>query len=164
MGQREDAEMRGERIETVLPVECAEELAAVIRRGQRMGAASTEIELHARGRTVHLAVTSARLDLAHGKQGTVLVIEDTTELLRASGNWHGRKCAACGSRNQESAYADCAFSGANWQAPRSRPGRFAQRYSQMQRGHSGVRGTLRTLVDQFSAWRSFPHRSRAPAI
>jgi PAS domain S-box-containing protein len=65
MGQREDAEMRGERIETVLPVECAEELAAVIRRGQRMGAASTEIELHARGRTVHLAVTSARLDLAH---------------------------------------------------------------------------------------------------
>ena len=55
----------------------------VIRRGQRMGAASTEIEFHARGRTMHLAVTSARLELAHGQPGTVLVVEDTTELLRA---------------------------------------------------------------------------------
>src|SRR5260370_27831935 len=48
-----------------------------------MGAASTEIELNARGRRMHLGVTSARLDLGRGKQGTVLVVEDTTELLRA---------------------------------------------------------------------------------
>jgi len=32
---------------------------------------------------MHLAVTSARLELAHGQPGTVLVVEDTTELLRA---------------------------------------------------------------------------------
>ena len=83
MGRREDVSLAGESIETLLPAECWEDLAGVIRRGQRMGAASTEIELQARGRTIHLGVTSARLELAHGKQGTVLVVEDMTELLRA---------------------------------------------------------------------------------
>ena len=67
----------------MLPADCADDLAGVIRRGHRMGAASTEIEFHAQGRTVHLAITSARLELARGQQGTVLVVEDTTELLRA---------------------------------------------------------------------------------
>ena len=66
-----------------MPADCADDVASVIRRGQRMGASSIEIELHARSRTIHLAVTSARLDLAPGRPGTVLVIEDTTELLRA---------------------------------------------------------------------------------
>ena len=42
-----------------------------------MGAASTEVETHALGRVVHLAVTSARLELGTGKQGSVLVVEDT---------------------------------------------------------------------------------------
>ena len=44
-------------------------LPRVIRRGQRMGAASTEIEFHARGRTMHLAITSARLELGAGQAG-----------------------------------------------------------------------------------------------
>ena len=73
----------GSAIDALLPAECAEDLAGVIRRGQRMGAASTEIDFNARGRTIHLAVTSARLELAKGQTGTVLVVEDTTELLRA---------------------------------------------------------------------------------
>ena len=51
-----------------------------------MGAASTEIEFHLRGRNSHLAVTSARLELARGRAGTVLaVMQDTwfPQLLRA---------------------------------------------------------------------------------
>src|ERR1039458_375295 len=83
MGRREDLGLGGERIESLLPADCADDLAGVIRRGHRMGAASTEVEFHARGRTMHLAITSARLELAHGQPGTVLVVEDTTELLRA---------------------------------------------------------------------------------
>src|ERR1039458_3079573 len=64
MGLRLDAVLAGEKIEDLLPAECAEDLAGVIRRGHRMGAASTEVEFHARGRIVHLAITSARLELA----------------------------------------------------------------------------------------------------
>jgi len=44
----------------------------LIRRGHRMGAASTEIEIRARGRTIHLAITSARLELMRGQTATCL--------------------------------------------------------------------------------------------
>jgi two-component system nitrogen regulation sensor histidine kinase NtrY len=49
MGLREDVSLTGERIDTLLPAEFAEDLAGLIRRGHRMGAASTEIEIRARG-------------------------------------------------------------------------------------------------------------------
>ena len=58
-------------------------MAGLIRRGQRMGAASTEIEFRSRGRIIHLAITSARLELTRGQPGNVIVVEDTSELLRA---------------------------------------------------------------------------------
>ena len=83
LGLRDDTNLKGERIATVMPTECADELAGVIRRGQRIGAASTAMEFQAQGRTIHLAVTSARLELANGQAGSVLVVEDTTDLLRA---------------------------------------------------------------------------------
>jgi two-component system, NtrC family, nitrogen regulation sensor histidine kinase NtrY len=74
MGLREDVTLTGERIDTLLPVEFAEDLAGLIRRGHRMGAASTEIEFRARGRNLHLAITSARLELTRGQTGNVLVV------------------------------------------------------------------------------------------
>jgi two-component system, NtrC family, nitrogen regulation sensor histidine kinase NtrY len=83
MGLNENAPLAGQNIAALLPAECSDDLAGVIRRGSRMGAASIDIELHARGRTAHLAITSARLDLGNGRTGSVLVVEDTTELLRA---------------------------------------------------------------------------------
>ena len=82
LGLREDMSLAGERIDTLLPPEFAQELAGLIRRGHRMGAASTEIEFLSHGRTIHLAITSARLGLMRAA-GDVLVVEDTTELLRA---------------------------------------------------------------------------------
>jgi len=157
MGQRDDAELRGAKIETLLPAECADELAAVIRRGHRMGAASTEIELHARGRTIHLAVTSARLDLAHGKKGTVLVVEDSTELLRAQRQLAWKEVAQRVAHEIKNPLTPIALS--------------AERIGKhLDRGNPdspnvirkcsevilGCVGTLRTLVDQFSALAQFP--------
>ena len=83
LGRHGDAGLGGEKIASLFPADCAEDLSGVMRRGQRMGAASTEVEFRAGDRTVHLTVTSARLELAHGRPGTVLVVEDMTELLRA---------------------------------------------------------------------------------
>jgi hypothetical protein len=87
IGQRSlrDAEtsLSGVQIESLFPADCSDDLARVIRRSHRMGAASTEIETHALGRVAHLAVTSARLELGKDQHGAVLVVEDTTELLRA---------------------------------------------------------------------------------
>jgi PAS domain S-box-containing protein len=157
MGQRDDFDLGGVRIETLLPADCAGDLAGVIRRGNRMGAASTEIELHARGRTFHLAVTSARLELAHGMVGSVLVVEDMTELLRAQRQLAWKEVAQRVAHEIKNPLTPIALS--------------AERIAKhLDRGVAdspnvirkcsevilGCVGTLRTLVDQFSALAQFP--------
>jgi hypothetical protein len=157
IGRRENVSLAGESIETLLPADCWEDLAGVIRRGQRMGAASTEIELQARGRIIHLGVTSARLELAHGKQGTVLVVEDMTELLRAQRQLAWKEVAQRVAHEIKNPLTPIALSA-------ERIGRHLERRQtdsmQVIRKCSevilGCVGTLRTLVDQFSALAQFP--------
>jgi len=157
MGLPEDAALAGARIETLLPAECADDLAGVIRRGQRMGAASTEVELNARGRTIHLAITSARLDLGRGHTGSVLVIEDTTELLRAQRQLAWKEVAQQVAHEIKNPLTPIALSAE----------RIARHLDRVQPNSSniirkcsevilGCVGTLRTLVDQFSALAQFP--------
>jgi hypothetical protein len=157
LGRREDTSLAGERIEALFPAECWEDLAGVIRRGLRMGAASTEIETHARGRTIHLGVTSARLELAHGKQGTVLVVEDMTELLRAQRQLAWKEVAQRVAHEIKNPLTPIALSA-------ERIGRHVERgqpdswpvIRKCSEVILGCVGTLRTLVDQFSALAQFP--------
>jgi two-component system nitrogen regulation sensor histidine kinase NtrY len=157
MGRREAVSLAGESIESLFPADCMEDLAGVIRRGQRMGAASTEFELNARGRTIHLAVTSARLELAHAQSGTVLVVEDMTELLRAQRQLAWKEVAQRVAHEIKNPLTPIALSA-------ERIGRHLERRqpdsSQVIRKCSevilGCVGTLRTLVDQFSALAQFP--------
>ena len=157
MGLNENDSLAGKNIAALLPDECAEELAEVIRRGNRMGAASTEMEFHARGRTLHLAITSARLELGHGQAGTVLVVEDTTELLRAQRQLAWKEVAQQVAHEIKNPLTPIALS--------------AERIGKhLDRGQPdspniirkctevilGCVGTLRTLVDQFSALAQFP--------
>jgi two-component system, NtrC family, nitrogen regulation sensor histidine kinase NtrY len=157
MRQPEQAELRGQRLEALVPQEYMEDLAGVIRRGQRMGAASIELEIHVRGRAMHLAVTGARLELAGGKTGTVLVIEDTTELLRAQRQLAWKEVAQRVAHEIKNPLTPIALSA-------ERIGRHLDR-SQPD-SPSIIRkctevilscvGTMRTLVDQFSALAQFP--------
>src|ERR1035441_257755 len=157
MGLREDVPLAGEKIDTLLPVELAEDLAGLIRRGHRMGAASTEIDFHSRGRTIHLAITSARLELMRGQTGNVLVVEDTTELLRAQRQVAWKEVAQRVAHEIKNPLTPIALS--------------AERIGKhLDRGQAdspnvirkcaevilGCVGTLRTLVDQFSALAQFP--------
>jgi hypothetical protein len=157
MGLREDADFTGERVETLIPAEYIDDLAGVIRRGHRMGAASIETEFHTRGRTNHLAITSARLDLANGQTGSVLVLEDTTELLRAQRQLAWKEVAQRVAHEIKNPLTPIALS--------------AERIARhLDRGQAdspniirkcseiilGCVGTLRTLVDQFSALAQFP--------
>jgi len=157
MGLHEDTDTRGQKIEALMPPDCAEDIAAVIRRGQRMGAASTELEVNARGRTAHLAVTSARLDLAPGRPGTVLVVEDTTELLRAQRQLVWKEVAQRVAHEIKNPLTPIALSA-------ERIGRYLDRgqpeslsiIRKCSEVILGCVGTLRTLVDQFSALAQFP--------
>lgn len=157
MGNRPDADLQGHPFDALLPPECAEEIATVIRRSHRMGAASTELELHLRGRNAHLAVTSARLGLARGKQGTVLVVEDTSELLRAQRQLAWKEVAQRVAHEIKNPLTPIALSA-------ERIGKHLDRAqpesSSVIRKCSEVIlscvSTLRTLVDQFSALAQFP--------
>jgi PAS domain S-box-containing protein len=157
MGLSENASLAGEKIDTLLPAEFSEDLATLIRRGNRMGAASTEIEFHARGRTIHLAITSARLELTRGQTGNVLVVEDTTELLRAQRQLAWKEVAQRVAHEIKNPLTPIALSA-------ERIGRHLERGNpdspNVIRKCSEVIltcvGTLRSLVDQFSALAQFP--------
>jgi hypothetical protein len=157
LGLREETKLKGEKIAMAMPAECADELAGVIRRGQRMGAASTAMEFQARGRTIHLAVTSARLELANGETGSVLVVEDTTDLLRVQRQLAWKEVAQRVAHEIKNPLTPIALSA-------ERIARHLDR-GQMESPSIirkcsevilGCVGTLRSLVDQFSALAQFP--------
>jgi PAS domain S-box-containing protein len=157
IGRQSESGLTGERIDTLFPADSAEDLAGLIRRGQRMGAASTEIDLHLRGRTAHLAITSARLELAHQRPGSVLVVEDTTELLRAQRQLAWKEVAQRVAHEIKNPLTPIALSA-------ERIGRHLDRgqpeslniIRKCSEVILGCVGTLRMLVDQFSALAQFP--------
>ncbi|MGA2887241.1 MAG: ATP-binding protein [Terracidiphilus sp.] len=157
LGRRVDFGLGGEKIDALFPAECADDLAGVIRRGRRMGAAFTEIELHARERILHLAITSARFELTRGRQGTVLVVEDTTDLLRAQRQLAWKEVAQRVAHEIKNPLTPIALSAERIarHLDRGQPDSPAviRKCSEV---ILGCVGTLRTLVDQFSALAEFP--------
>jgi len=157
MGLRLDVPLAGESIASLLPADCADELARVIRRASRMGAASTELEYHAHGRTLHLAITSARLDLGRGQAGSVLVVEDTTDFLRAQRQLAWKEVAQQVAHEIKNPLTPIALSA-------ERIGRHLDRgqpespsiIRKCTEVILGCVATLRMLVDQFSALAQFP--------
>jgi hypothetical protein len=155
--------LSGRQIETLFPADCSDDLARVIRRSYRMGAASTEVETHALGRVVHLAVTSARLELGagfgrgSGRQGAVLVVEDTTELLRAQRQLAWKEVAQRVAHEIKNPLTPIALSA---ERIRKHLDRATEESPSVIRKCSEVIllcvGTLRTLVDQFAALAQFP--------
>jgi len=157
LGRRVDFGLGGEKIETLFPAECADDLANVIRRGSRMGAAFTEIEFHANGPVMHLAITSARLELAGGQPGTVLVVEDTTEFLRAQRQLAWKEVAQRVAHEIKNPLTPIALSAERIgkHLDRNQPESPAVIRKCSEVILSCV-GTLRRLVDQFSALAEFP--------
>ena len=157
LGRRVDFSLGGEKIESLFPPECAEDLAGVIRRGHRMGAAFTEIEFHGSGRILHLAITSARFDLTQGRLGTVLVVEDTTELLRAQRQLAWKEVAQRVAHEIKNPLTPIALSAEriSRHLDRTQPDSPAviRKCSEV---ILGCVGTLRMLVDQFSSLAEFP--------
>ncbi len=157
LGRRVDIGLGGEKVETLFPAECVADLAGVIRRGHRMGAAFTEIEFHVGGRILHLAITSARFDLTRGQPGTVLVVEDTTELLRAQRQLAWKEVAQRVAHEIKNPLTPIALSA-------ERIGRHLDRgqpdspavIRKCSEVILGCVSTLRMLVDQFSALAEFP--------
>ena len=157
MGLDENAPLTGQKMESFLPAEIAPDVARLLRRGERMGAASTEIEFRSMGRNIHLAITSARLELTRGQTGHVIVVEDSSELLRAQRQLAWKEVAQRVAHEIKNPLTPIALSA-------ERIGRHLDRgqpeSSSVIRKCSEVIltcvGSLRSLVDQFSALAQFP--------
>ena len=70
-------------LDSIFPPEISSELALLERRAQRMGIAATELEMPNGSQSLHLSATIALLELGENRNGSILVIEDITEFLRA---------------------------------------------------------------------------------
>lgn len=157
MGLEENTSLTGQKMESFLPQEIASDVARLIRRGHRMGAASTEMEFRNHGRSFHLAITSARLELAPGRPGSVIVVEDTSELLRAQRQLAWKEVAQRVAHEIKNPLTPIALSA-------ERIGRHLDRSQpdspSIIRKCSEVIlscvASLRSLVDQFSALAQFP--------
>lgn len=106
---------------------------------------------------MHLAITSARLELANGQHGTVLVIEDMTELLRAQRQLAWKEVAQRVAHEIKNPLTPIALSAERIRRHLDRGQ--AESPSIMRKCSEvilGCVGTLRTLVDQFSALAQFP--------
>jgi PAS domain S-box-containing protein len=157
MGLEESKALTGQKMESFLPPEVAPDVAGLIRRGQRMGAASSELEFRAKGRNIHLAITSARLELTRGQTGSVIVVEDTSDLLRAQRQLAWKEVAQRVAHEIKNPLTPIALSA-------ERIGRHLDRGQpdspSVIRKCSEVIlscvASLRSLVDQFSALAQFP--------
>lgn len=78
-----------QRLEDLFPPDHARDLHRLLNRARRTGIASAPMDILDNGRTLHLAVTISAVSGKH-TAGWVLVIEDTSELLRAqkAAAWH----------------------------------------------------------------------------
>jgi len=77
------------RLEDLFPREDVTEIKYLMKRARRTGLASRQLELHTDSRKIHLAVTVSALE-SKLTSGFVVVLEDTSELLRAqkAAAWH----------------------------------------------------------------------------
>ena len=80
---RQPRNLTGLPLASLFASEVASELTVLERRAQRMGIASTEFEMPTSIGVLSLTATISALDLGTGKRGSILVLEDVTEFLRA---------------------------------------------------------------------------------
>ncbi|MGH9587067.1 MAG: ATP-binding protein [Acidobacteriaceae bacterium] len=83
VGAARSESLFGVPLDSLFPAEIAAELAFLERRAQRMGFAAAEFEMPSASGTLNLTATVALLDLGNQRRGSILVIEDITEFLRA---------------------------------------------------------------------------------
>uniref|UniRef100_E6QJT6 histidine kinase n=1 Tax=mine drainage metagenome TaxID=410659 RepID=E6QJT6_9ZZZZ len=162
--QLPDENPSGQRITALFPAECHEDIERLIRRSRRMGAAATELEAQRSGSILHLAITCARLELGPGRNGSILVVEDTTELLRAQRQLAWKEVAQRVAHEIRNPLTPIALSAERILRHLDRP--TEETPAVMRKCSEVILGcvtTLRTLFDQFAALAQFPAPQPRPS-
>ncbi len=160
----EDQVVRASRLGDLFTREDTAEIRYLMNRARRTGVAATQLEYKAERSVLHLALTVAALD-AQRTSGYVLVVEDTSELLRAqkAAAWHEvARRVAHEIKNPLTPIALCAER-IGRQLERGEPTGEIRRVL-LECSATIVREveTVRALVDEFSQFSRFPAAQPVP--
>ena len=146
------------RLEHLFGPDDATELRYLMNRARRTGVASRQLDLALNGRTLHLSVTVAPID-QRVTSGFVLVLEDTSELLRAqkAAAWHEvARRIAHEIKNPLTPIALSAERIARHLDKSPTTAEFARVIRECTRTIAHEVETVKTLVDEFSQFARFP--------
>ncbi|HEY7618050.1 MAG TPA: HAMP domain-containing protein, partial [Terriglobales bacterium] len=157
----------GSSLAEVFPSEVIDDLEPLLRRADRMGTTTTQLEISLPHDQLNVAVTVAALRHESQKLGYVVVFEDLSDLLKAQKQAAWREVARRVAHEIKNPLTPIALS-----ADRIR--RHLERSTLVDAGsHKVLRGcaetiasaveTVRTLVDEFSALARFPASQPQPA-
>ncbi len=158
--------IRGAHIRDVFPQEVIDDLAHMLRKADRMGTTTSQLEIASSGQNLNVAVTVASLKHESQRLGYVIVFEDLTDLLKAQRQMAWREVARRVAHEIKNPLTPIALS--------------AQRIKRhLERGTpddaslavihgcadtiAGAVETVRTLVDEFSTMARFPAPQVRPA-
>ncbi len=157
----------GAALPDLFPREVVEDLEPLLRRADRMGTTTTQMELVLPGEKLNAAVTVATLQHENQRLGYVVVFEDLSDLLKAQKQAAWREVARRVAHEIKNPLTPIALS-----AERIR--RHLERGKQVDASSvqvinscaetiSGAVETVRTLVDEFSTLARFPASKPQPA-
>ncbi len=152
------------RIEDLLPAEESKEIRYLMNRARRTGVASRQLDFRKDRQMVHLAVTVAALEEKEN-EGFVVVIEDTSELLRAQkvSAWHEvARRIAHEIKNPITPIALCAERVVRQLDRAGIPPESSRVLRECCETILGEVESVKTLVDEFSRFARFPAAEPAP--
>jgi two-component system, NtrC family, nitrogen regulation sensor histidine kinase NtrY len=161
----EEQVARAARLSDLFSREDTAEIRYLMNRSRRTGVAGAQLEYKAERRVLHLALTVAALD-AQRSSGFVLVVEDTSELLRAqkASAWH--EVARRVAHEIKNPLTPIALSADRIALQLERPEQTLET-SRILRECSAIIAreveTVRALVDEFSAFARFPSAKPSPS-
>lgn len=157
-------DLSGLPLEALFPEEMADDLRRLIRRSQRMGLATADFEMTRPKGPLHMTATMSLLELEHGQRGSILVLEDTTETLRAQRQAAWKEVAQRVAHEIKNPLTPISLSAERIRRHVDRgtpdPSGVIRKCSEVILGSVE---TLRTLVDQFAALAQFPTAQPRPS-
>jgi two-component system nitrogen regulation sensor histidine kinase NtrY len=159
--------LRGARLEDVFPAEVLQDLEPLLRRADRMGMTTSQMEMPLQRTSLNVAVTVATLR-HHGEgSGYVLVFEDLSDLLKAQKQAAWREVARRVAHEIKNPLTPIALSAERIQRHLERATPSDPASSEVIRSCAatiaGAVQTVRRLVDEFSTLARFPAPNPHPA-
>ena len=161
----EEQVVRASRLSDLFSREDTAEIRYLMNRARRTSVAGTQIEYKAERRVLHLALTVAALD-EQRRSGFVLVVEDTSELLRAqkAAAWH--EVARRVAHEIKNPLTPIALSAERMGRQLDRPEQTAETRRILRECSAVIAReveTVRALVDEFSQFSRFPAAQPVPS-